>query len=148
MTGVIAIEPGVGGSLAELFEVLGRTADAMVAIDGEFRIISWNEAATELLGYPGFGSAGETVPRDSRLERDRCGDGVCDGFCPAASPGDGKRAEERGAFADGVVVERSPIRLGSEHACEGVCDLENELVLLAEQRRRLSWLGVRHGPPT
>jgi len=52
MAGFTTIDPQVQGPLAELLEVLGRTGDAMVAIDGSFGIIAWNEAATELLGYP------------------------------------------------------------------------------------------------
>ena len=51
MSTVTAIDSSVGGALAELLDILGRTADGMIAIDGEFRIIAWNEAATELLGY-------------------------------------------------------------------------------------------------
>ena len=35
-----------------MLDVLGRTTDAMVAIDGEFRIVAWNQAATDLLGIP------------------------------------------------------------------------------------------------
>ena len=87
MTTVTAIEPGVGGALAELLDVLGRTADAMLAIDGDFRIIAWNEAATELLGYPPAGALGRPC-YEILCWRDRCGGAVCDGFCPAASPGE------------------------------------------------------------
>ncbi|MCP5070959.1 MAG: PAS domain S-box protein [bacterium] len=87
MNSVTAIMPGVGGSLAELLDVLGRTADAMVAIDGEFRIIAWNDAATELLGYPADEALGRLC-REILGWQDRCGDKICDGFCPAASPGE------------------------------------------------------------
>ncbi|MFQ5516488.1 MAG: PAS domain-containing protein [Acidimicrobiia bacterium] len=37
--------------LADLLDTLGRTADGMVAVDGDLRIVAWNEAATELLGF-------------------------------------------------------------------------------------------------
>lgn len=87
MTGVTAIEPGVGGSLNELLDVLGRTADAMIAIDAELRIVAWNEAATKLLGYPASEALGKPC-HEILAWRDRCGDAVCNGFCPAASPGD------------------------------------------------------------
>ena len=86
MTSVTAIEPGVGGSLAELLNVLGRTSDAMVAIDAEFRIIAWNEAATELLGYPATEALGKSCS-EILCWRDRTGNAVCGGFCPAAAPG-------------------------------------------------------------
>jgi len=86
MTSVTAIEARVGGLLADLLDVLGRTADAMVAIDGEFRIIAWNEAATELLGYAPDEVLGRPC-HEVLCWRDRCGDVVCDGFCPAAAPG-------------------------------------------------------------
>jgi len=87
MTAVTAIDATVGGSLAELLDILGRTADGMIAIDGEFRIIAWNEAATELLGY----SPAEVLGRPCHevlCWRDRHGDAVCDGLCPAAAPGE------------------------------------------------------------
>ena len=51
MPSVTTIQSGVSEPVADLLDVLGRTADAMLAIDGEFRIIAWNEAATALLGY-------------------------------------------------------------------------------------------------
>jgi len=87
MTSVTAIEPGLGRALTELLDMLGRTADAMIAIDGKFRIIAWNEAATELLGYPPTEALGRSC-HEILCWRDRCGDPVCDGFCPAASPGE------------------------------------------------------------
>ncbi len=87
MTSVTAIEPRVGGILADLLDVLGRTGDAMLAIDGEFSIIAWNGAATELLGY----SPDEVLGRPCHevlCWRDRCGNAVCDGRCPAAAVGE------------------------------------------------------------
>ncbi len=87
MTGITAIVPHVQGPLADLLDVLGRTGDAMVAIDGSFGIIAWNDAATELLGY----SADEALGRPCHeilCWRDRCGDAVCNGLCPAAQPGE------------------------------------------------------------
>ena len=87
MSSVTAIEPGIGASLSDLFDVLGRTSDAMVAVDGEMRIIAWNDAATHLLGY----SATEAMGRPCHeilCWRNRCGDTVCDASCPSASPGE------------------------------------------------------------
>lgn len=87
MTSITAIDPHVEGSLAELLDVLGRTGDAMVAIGSSFGIIAWNDAATELLGY----RADEVLGRPCHeilCWRDRCGDVVCDGLCPAAQPGE------------------------------------------------------------
>ncbi|GMQ84985.1 MAG: hypothetical protein BMS9Abin07_0550 [Acidimicrobiia bacterium] len=85
MTSETVIAPGVEESLAELLDVLGRTTDAMLAIDGEFTIIAWNAAATELLGY----SPDETLGRPCHeilCWRDRTGNAVCNGFCPAVPP--------------------------------------------------------------
>jgi len=86
MTSVTTIKPGLEGPLADLLDVLGRTTDAMLAIDGEFRIIAWNEAATDLLGYSPTEALGRPC-HEILCWKDRCGDAVCDGFCPAASPG-------------------------------------------------------------
>ena len=86
MTSVTASEPDVGAGLLDLLDILGRTSDAMVAIDSEMRIIAWNDAATKLLGY----SSAEVLGRPCHeiLQwRNRCGDTVCDGSCPSASPG-------------------------------------------------------------
>ncbi len=87
MTSMTALAPGIDGSLAELLDVLARTTDAMLAIDGDFRIIAWNDAATELLGY----SPDEAVGRPCHeilCWRDRTGNAVCSGFCPAVLPGE------------------------------------------------------------
>ncbi len=86
MDAVTAIKPGIGGELADLLDVLGRTSDAMVAVDGEFGIIGWNNAATKLLGYEPNEALGKTCG-EILSWRDRCGDGMCDGFCPAVEPG-------------------------------------------------------------
>ena len=80
-----AIKPGVGGEIADLLDVLGRTTDAMVAIDGDFGIIAWNDAATKLLGYEPAEALGKSCSEILGW-RDRCGDGMCDGFCPAVEP--------------------------------------------------------------
>ncbi|MDK1038743.1 MAG: LuxR C-terminal-related transcriptional regulator [Actinomycetota bacterium] len=87
MTGITAIDPHVQGSLADLLDVLGRTGDAMVAINGSFGIIAWNDAATELLGYTAEEALGRPC-HEILCWRDRCGDAVCDGTCPAADPGE------------------------------------------------------------
>ncbi len=67
--------------------MLGRTGDAMIAIDAEFRIIAWNDAATELLGYSPDDVLGRSC-HEVLCWRDRCGDAVCNGLCPAASAGE------------------------------------------------------------
>jgi len=87
MTEITAMDPHLQGSLAELLDVLGRTGDAMVAIDGSFGIIAWNDAATELLGYPADEVLGRSC-HEILCWRDRCGDVVCNGLCPAAQPGE------------------------------------------------------------
>lgn len=87
MSRVTAIRPGIENSLAELLDIFGRTTDAMVAVDGDFTIIAWNESATELLGYRPEEAIGKTC-HEILAWRDRCGDGICDGFCPAANPED------------------------------------------------------------
>jgi PAS domain S-box-containing protein len=87
MSRVIAIEPGVGASLSAMLDVIGRTSDAMLAIDDEMRIIAWNEAATDLLGY----TAAEVMGRPCHeilCWRNRCGDTVCNASCAAAEPGE------------------------------------------------------------
>ncbi len=85
MGSVTTIEPGLESSLVELLEVLGRTTDAMVAIDGEMRIIAWNDAATTLLGYDPSEALGRPC-HEILCWRNRCGDTVCDGDCPSALP--------------------------------------------------------------
>jgi PAS domain S-box-containing protein len=93
MKSVTAIDPNLEGSLVELLDVLGRTSDAMVAIDGSFGIIAWNEAATDLLGY----TAEEVIGRpcvEVLCWRDRCGDTVCNGLCPAGEPGEPDEIQE------------------------------------------------------
>jgi len=87
MTGNTAIDPHVSGPVAELLDVLGRTGDAMVAIDGSSGIIAWNDAATELLGYAPEEVLGRPC-HEILFWRDRCGDDVCGGMCPAAGPGE------------------------------------------------------------
>ncbi|MCL1599823.1 MAG: LuxR C-terminal-related transcriptional regulator [Actinomycetia bacterium] len=87
MASVTAIEPGIEGSLVSLLDVMGRTADAMVAIGPDLRVIAWNDAATELLGY----TPNEVLGRPCHeilCWRDRCGDAVCEGVCPASELGD------------------------------------------------------------
>jgi DNA-binding CsgD family transcriptional regulator len=86
MNGVTAIEQRVEASLVDLLDILGRTTDAMVAIDAQLRIIAWNDAATKLLGYSSEEALGK--PCHEILQwRNRCGDTICDGSCPSASSG-------------------------------------------------------------
>lgn len=74
--------PAVG----ELIDALGRTGDAMIAVDGDLLVIGWNDAATDLFGY----EASEVLGRPcwEVLEwSDRCGNAVCTECCPATDPG-------------------------------------------------------------
>ena len=86
MNHVTAIKSGTGSALAELLDVVGRTSDAMVAIDAEFNIIGWNDAATDLLGYEPADALGKSC-QDILGFSDQCDNGICDGFCPAVAPG-------------------------------------------------------------
>lgn len=66
---------------AEMLRALGTTADGMAAIAPGGEILTWNEAARELLGY----SAEEVVGQkcfDVFAWLDRCGNPVCSAFCP------------------------------------------------------------------
>ncbi|VAW00846.1 hypothetical protein MNBD_ACTINO01-11 [hydrothermal vent metagenome] len=87
MASVTAIDPGIEGSLVALLDVMGRTSDAMVAIGPNLRVIAWNDAATELLGYTPDDVLGRPC-HEILCWRDRCGDSVCDGMCPASERGD------------------------------------------------------------
>jgi len=87
MSNVTAIEPDIGASLVDLLDILGRTSDAMVAIDADMRIIAWNQAATALLGYEAADALGRPC-HEILCWRNRCGDTICDASCPSAAPGD------------------------------------------------------------
>lgn len=79
-----------GFRVVDLREIFGATADAVAAIDHDQRIVGWNQAATELLGY----RAEEVLGRrcDEVLGwHDRCGDVVCRSRCP--SPARAERDE-------------------------------------------------------
>ncbi len=93
MNSMTTIEQGMGSSLVDLLDILGRTTDAMVAIDAQLRIIGWNEAATTLLGFSADEALGK--PCHEILQwRNRCGDTICDGSCPSASPSMGDKIIE------------------------------------------------------
>lgn len=86
MTSAPASGSGDRSILDELLDTLGRTGDAMIAIDGDLRVLAWNQAATDLFGY----EADEVLGRPcwEVLEwSDRCGDAVCDECCMASDPG-------------------------------------------------------------
>ncbi len=87
MADVTAVDHKVEEPLTEMLDVLGRTGDAMVAIDGAMRIIAWNGAATTLLGYDAADVLGRPC-HEILCWRDRCGDTVCDGQCPASELGE------------------------------------------------------------
>jgi PAS domain S-box-containing protein len=78
---------GTSTALEDLLDVLGRTSDGMVAVDEDLRVVGWNDAATELLGY----SAEEALGRPCHeilAWTDRCGESVCGEDCPAACTGE------------------------------------------------------------
>lgn len=87
MNHVTSIKSGTGSAVSELLDVVGRTSDAMVAIDADFNIIGWNDAATELLGYEPA-EALSTSCHDILGFSDQCDNGICDGFCPAVEQGE------------------------------------------------------------
>ncbi len=64
---------GVDQRLTDLFDILGRSADAMVAIGADMTIVGWNQAAVELFGYQPDEVLGTRC--DEVLHwRNRCGD--------------------------------------------------------------------------
>jgi PAS domain S-box-containing protein len=63
-----------------LVTVLSQTADAMVAIDLEGRILGWNAAAEGLFGHPSQDVIGRPCHEVLDFE-DRCGNTVCDAEC-------------------------------------------------------------------
>ena len=63
-----------------LVSVLSHTADGMVAIDTDGRILGWNAAAEGLLGYPSQDVIGRPCNEVLDFE-DRCGNTVCDAEC-------------------------------------------------------------------
>lgn len=87
MSSVAKSHPELEADLTNLLTVLGRTTDAMIAIDGELHIIAWNDAATALLGYTAAEALGRPC-REILCWRDRCGNTVCDASCPSMSPGE------------------------------------------------------------
>ncbi len=86
MTDTTTSEPGLEASLANLFEILGRTSDAMIAIDPELNVIGWNKSATALLGYSAEQALG-TPCHEILSWRDRCGDSVCGESCQSIKIG-------------------------------------------------------------
>jgi PAS domain S-box-containing protein len=81
---VATLASGLDAEVAELLEVLGRTADGMIAIDPEMRVVGWNRAATDLLGY----EAEEVLGRpcyEILGWHDRHGNAVCEASCPACA---------------------------------------------------------------
>ncbi len=126
MTSVTAIEPRVGGMLADLLDVLARTGDAMIAIDGRLRIIAWNEAATGLFGYTAEEAMGRSC-HEVLCWRDRCGDVVCDGSCPAAEAGDPDEVMETrdvlGRSAAGTTLWLNASTITPPEALRGRCRL-------------------------
>ncbi len=80
----MAVDTWLRGAVAELLEVLGRTTDGMVAIDPDMRVVGWNRAATDLLGY----RAEEVLGRpcyEILGWHDRHGNAVCEASCPACA---------------------------------------------------------------
>ncbi|MEZ5175548.1 MAG: LuxR C-terminal-related transcriptional regulator [Acidimicrobiia bacterium] len=87
MASTTSIDSTVSEDLAGMLDVLGRTGDAMVAMDGSLEIIAWNDAASSLLGYTAEEALGRPCA-EILCWRDRCGDAVCGPNCPAAELGD------------------------------------------------------------
>lgn len=79
--------------VTELLDVLGRTSDAMVAVDADLRIIGWNGAATALLGHSREQVMGRPC-HEVLCWDDRCGNDVCSAECPASAPGEADEVVE------------------------------------------------------
>jgi DNA-binding CsgD family transcriptional regulator len=69
----------------QLIATLGRTGDAMVALDADLHVVGWNAAAEQLLGYPAAEAMGRLC-YDVLGWEDPCGNTVCSGTCPSANP--------------------------------------------------------------
>ncbi len=78
----MAVATRLRGPVAELLEVLARTTDGMVAIDPDMRVVGWNRAATELLGYEPEEVMGRPC-YEILGWHDRHGNAVCEASCPA-----------------------------------------------------------------
>jgi PAS domain S-box-containing protein len=63
-----------------LVTVLSHTADGMVAIDTDGRVLGWNAAAQGLFGYAAQDVIGRPCNEVLDFE-DRCGNAVCDAGC-------------------------------------------------------------------
>jgi PAS domain S-box-containing protein len=149
----MAVKARIAGQSAELLDVLSRTADGMVAVDADLRIVGWNDAATRLLGYTAEEALGR--PCFEILEwRDRCGDPVCGADCPACSPGDrdevGESREVIGRSAGGrtlwlnVTTIVPPIEL--RERCR-LIHLVREVALPPELERLVAERIQGHGAP-
>lgn len=102
--GVLPEESSAGEETVDnLLSTLGRTTDAMVAVDDKLRIVGWNEAATDLFGLPEEEAIGKSC-YDVMCWTDRVGNPVCLG-CDVEPPGaDGELTPTRevmGTTADG-----------------------------------------------
>jgi PAS domain S-box-containing protein len=65
-----------GFRAVEVEEILGTTGDAVAAVDHEQRVVGWNQAAADLVGY----TADEVLGRPCNEVLawwNRCGDAVC-----------------------------------------------------------------------
>jgi len=85
----------IGIRLTELLNILGRTSDAMIAVDPAMRIVGWNRSAERLLGY----TAGDAIGRPCHevlAWTDRCGNAVCDETCTSVC----------GGGIDGIIATR------------------------------------------
>lgn len=84
---------------AAALRALGDTADGMVTVAPGGQIVSWNEGATELLGY----AADEVVGRycfEIFGWLDRCGNAVCSASCPHCRlPGGDELVQTRDVIA-------------------------------------------------
>lgn len=144
MSSVTTIQPELGADLTDLLEILGRTTDAMIVIDGELRIIAWNDAATTLLGYTAADALGRPC-HEILCWRDRCGNEICDAPCSAMSPGEPDELIEtrdvlgRSATGETLWLNASTIvpPLGLRDRCRLV-HLVREIALPPELERLIS----------
>lgn len=70
------------GKAAHLFGILARTADGVVCVGPDLRVLDWNQGATRILGYSSAGAKGKACYEIFQGE-DRCGNVVCGRDCPA-----------------------------------------------------------------
>ena len=71
----------------DVLDLLGRTADGMVAVGPGGSILAWNAAAVELLEHEEADVLGRPC-HEVLAFVDRCGNSVCSAFCAGCRPAD------------------------------------------------------------